>query len=364
MCCLVLGDGFTQGFLSAFGIRGDVRCTISDMFPAPDNLEYIPVNGDRFAKEPLWTEKKWPKLFAEHKSSGLSRRDFIIHLSKACKPINCDVRARRLSLETDSIEYELRCYLWHYFRGCHYKIRKGLENSEHSVRWDWGPLLMYIASEFKIAIVSYNYDTWFEDFMRAPFVKTFPPNDVASFVEKTGYYHPYHFRSGTILVTKPHGCIRHSFSPFQAYNNPNLWLEKVKFEQNIIIRSPTRVTDMVKFPQIPDLIPPGRQGDDLCNPNSISLAYSKMFIRDSSLIIICGLSASEPDTKEISELIACAKNDAQIFHVGLNDYKDYENPMAQISKHQVDENYHFFDAQDVGSIRKSLCGIFKPIWPW
>jgi len=125
-CTLVLGDGFSQGFLSACCATDIIRSKISDHFGPRVNADYIPVTRDRFIQHPLWTRDLWPLLVDEwNRTNPSNGRDFYLRLVK--EPFNPDRVRGQWSFNTQTIAYELRCYLWHLFRCFEFRLHEHLE---------------------------------------------------------------------------------------------------------------------------------------------------------------------------------------------------------------------------------------------
>src|SRR5689334_21603797 len=74
-CALIIGDGFTQGYLRHYNFHQEIPCTINDLIPAPSQIPYLPTNEDIFKDSTFFTKDKWPKIFKAH-SDGLSGTDF------------------------------------------------------------------------------------------------------------------------------------------------------------------------------------------------------------------------------------------------------------------------------------------------
>ncbi len=360
-CCLLLGDGFTQGFLAAAGLEDRIRCRIDDLVPAPANAVYIPVEGDRCDRGPFWDPEKWPRLYRTQEQSGLVGRDFFKSL--ALGAFNPSRERGRWSFRTGTLEYELRCYLWHLFRS----YESGLTiTGEQISRWSWSSLLHYLLAEFRVYVVSFNYDTWLEGLMsnglacsdsyyRIPFTP---------FVERPRL-DPFDYRAGTVLMVRPHGCIAHHLDfAGSAALGPNPWLTDHTFTENISSWNRTQFDRQPGFPMIPDLVPPGRQGDDYCNPDSIASPLGGEFIARSELVISCGLSGGEPDSAEVNALLQSLDTKTRFIQVGLAANEDSTNAVGAAAQRSVGERYMFYDASEVSRIRAQLLEWFPAHWKW
>lgn len=321
-CALILGDGFTQGFLGSQNLRGKIRLSIDDHFPPPEGTMYIPVKGDCFEKSYLWDQQKWPRLYKFWEESNRpSGRDFYLSLPKV--DINQHIKIGKLSYDTKSLGFELRCYLWHLFRSHHCG-----SDSSFNVdidKWEWCNPFKIFLSEFSLGVASFNYDFFLEFVLNGIFRIRIVPHDLG--VEAEYLRRP----SDSVALYKMHGSISYyvntGIGVFENAANP--WLSDIVFEQNFIGNTNLGIDyNMETFPEFPDIVPPGHYGGDRLNPRSTVLSLSKGHIRASKLVVFCGLSAEEPDTDEVKELVDEISTDAMVIQVGLE--CDRQNKLAQL----------------------------------
>lgn len=226
-CVLVVGDGFTQSFLQATGVAQGIRCTTEDLIPAPQHVQYLPTEGDPLSG-PLWDAEKWPRLYNFWRELGEPvGRKFFEKLGREL-PINQTVREGGWTFSTQSLAYQLRAYLWHFFRGIDRGIDAALSSNGHlDSRWEWTIPLVILKSEFVFDVVSFNYDVIIDNLL-LPLDPILP------------IYNPLedelnHYPSGTTFLSKPHGSIRHNFYASMGLNlHPNPWLQDYEMESNLI----------------------------------------------------------------------------------------------------------------------------------
>ncbi|RYY73613.1 MAG: hypothetical protein EOO52_16495 [Gammaproteobacteria bacterium] len=342
-CSLILGDGFTQGFLASQGIKDRILLSVDNHFPPPENTMYIPVRDDVFEKSKLWDAKKWPNLYSFWESIGkLNGRDFYLALHKA--EINPHKNIGKLSYDTGSIGFELRCYLWHLFRSKNYEMKELLQNNGVNLQsWEWFKPFKILLSEFALGVATFNYDLIVEDILHQVFFKNVIFHDLSS--EDEFSRRP----ADSIALYKIHGSISYYIntgmsSIIQLGPKSNPWLVNAKYHFNTIGNANLDVDPRVEsFPEFPDIVPPGHLGDDKLNPQSVVLPLSKCHIKASCLVIICGLSAEEPDTDEVRGLVEEINLDAVVIHVGLE--SDRNNKLAKMLMDRGIESTFFLPDQ-------------------
>ena len=323
-CSLILGDGFTQSFLASQGLKDKIRLSLDCHFPPPDELMYVPVKEDRFEKSEIFDRNKWPNLYNFWEASNkLSGRSFYMSLPE--NRINPHIEMEKLTYNTSSLGFELRCYLWHFFRSQHYEFMSH-KGSFDLNKWEWLEPFKIFLSEFALGISSFNYDLLVEFLLEYYFRSLVIPHDLGK--EDEYLRRP----SDSIALYKLHGSISYyietGMNVIGGYN-ANPWLTGVNFSYNSIGNVNLGINyKMDSFPEFPDIVPPGHYGDDKLNPRSTVLSLSKCHIEASRLIVFCGLSAEEPDTDEIKGLVDKISMDALVIHVGLE--CDRQNKLAQL----------------------------------
>src|SRR4029077_12066938 len=116
-CVLVLGDGFTQGFLKHYGLDTVAPSKVEAHFPAAPSKLYLPLPGDVFGPSPsaLWDERKWPRLFEAWRAYGHPDDPYGFYQACASERISPNVHEGAWTFSTTTLAYQLRAYLWHFF---------------------------------------------------------------------------------------------------------------------------------------------------------------------------------------------------------------------------------------------------------
>jgi hypothetical protein len=339
-CVLVLGDGFTQDFLHAHELTHVVNCGVPNHFPLPESVRYLPVKGEKPEDEmPLWTPELWPRLFAAWEAYGAADV-YGFYQSLAKTKFNPERLRNSWAFDTRSLPYELRCYLWHLFRHFQRAGEAELQKRQQTRRpgdWPWIELLWLLLIEFRLSVVSFNYDNWTEsvlNWISSASAKGLPhPVVRCAFDLQSMHWRAIQHPANTVLINKVHGSLVVSAKvPFigNAYS-PRPWVQgqPIVFAYNYF----TDVTevfdfDLEHFPLVPDLVPPGHPGDDLCNPIANAVGRAREQLYEAQLVVFCGLSAVEPDTDEVRSLVQNIRSDATVIHMGLA--KDRTNDLAKL----------------------------------
>jgi hypothetical protein len=369
-CVLVIGDGFTQSFLHAIGVAKDIRCTTGDLIPAPQHVQYLPTEGDQLSG-PLWDSEKWPLLHKFWRHHGeLSGWQFFRNLRSEL-PINPTVRADAWTFSTPSLAYEVRAYLWHFFRAIDRAIDAAFSSPGHSdvSGWEWRIPLYTLKSEFVLDVVSFNYDLIIDRLL-----PLHPIQPILNPLEDELDRYP----SGTTFLSKPHGSIMHNLYAYfpPALNlHPNNWLQKYEMRSSLIQRRlttygwcPREVQDktLSYFPTVPDLVPPGRQGDDICSPGALQCAtrYPHELLSAARAVVVCGLSGSPPDDKEVAGLLAAIPKDAVRIHVGIAENGDKDSVVANCLRSGTESLYFFLEPNELIKLHQILSDYFPFQYDW
>lgn len=311
---MVLGDGFTQSFLAATNLRSEIRCSVNDHFSVDNDLQYHPVENDRFPQSLLWTEEKWPNLYKFWLASGSPKgSDFYLNFPKV--DINPTLHRGQWTFDTTALGYELRCYLWHYFRSVHIRTF-GAPRIFDLRDWAWAHIVHMLLSEFSLSIHTFNYDLIVEDLIMRGF------NLRPTFLIEEPDIPLDDKIANSIFLLKMHGGIAYKKTTIERiikYGDcSNPWLQDMSFKNNTAVGCLTTFDpNMREFPLQPEIVPPGHAGGDKFHPDSRVLPLSKRCLEKSDVVIFCGLSAREPDTEEIAEMVSAIKKDALLLHVGL-----------------------------------------------
>lgn len=383
-CAFIIGDGFTQGYLRHYNLHREIPCTVNDLIPSPKEISYIPTKQDAFNDSIFFTKEKWPKIFS-YFSDGLEGVEFFKKISK--ERINPKIKDGLWSLSNNTIGYELRCYLWHYFRSCHNKLLY-LRNSRPIARdYKWYNILRTVLEKFFLQIVSFNYDALAQVVIH-DIRLMYSPSQVnvklygifQNPVEMSYNYYMNYSNINAIPISYIHGSwtnlitfpwpislnnkekiVRgNSLSIGEKYTmltgfDANPWLdEQFLFTDNFFsFVASHQVENPIMFPMFPDIIPPGFQGVDKYNPYSAVNETSRRILHDADIVIICGLSGNEPDTEEVVDLLGSIKSDTAVVQVGLD--HDRENPVATTLKNLKKVEWLFFDAlKDLTNVEEYL----------
>lgn len=334
---LVVGDGFTQSFLQSQSLASSIPCRMNDLFPAASCVEYVPVQHDQFTRGPLWDPSKFPSVVNAWNAGGMNPWDFVSQFAKS-GPMNNAVSLGSWSFKTASPEYQLRAYLWHYFRW----VNEALSQSKHDFsRWKWSAPLSFLANSFNLSCVSYNYDCFLETA-----VSTLGAVRLGCPVERVVQFHDCLPERDT-LVLKPHGSATFGnfFQMLPREDSANLWLEDVAFERNggndweTVVR---RQHDC--FPTLPDLVPPGHSYEHLSNPMSETRLAAELFATLADFVVFCGLSGKGPDEPEVKAFMQKLSPNCIRFHIGLD--ADRSTPVAA-GLGSASGRYYFVHADDV-----------------
>ena len=350
-CTLVLGDGFTQGFLRQ-SFANVIPSALDNHFPPPADVSYLPTENDGFDLGELWCEEKWPQLFRLYVKLGKpAGREFYQHLAEHERLRPTGMRGA-IGYSTTHIGFELRSYLWHFFRAHHFWMTKAASDSS---AWAWKVVLPWIATHFSLGVVTFNYDLLFElivqDLLRLGVrsINPFGTNDewINTIVNM-------------IPTLKVHGSISHYIKTLlpTSSNPANPWLEELTFERTSVADPDFHLDlSMRHFPELPDLIPPGHLGGDWLFANNV-LQMSRHRLHNSSAVVFCGLSAREPDTGEVEALVESIKDDTTIVQVGLRSQDDDTNDLARLLKAR-NLQVRFLDAADVSCVPDAISHLYK-----
>lgn len=353
-CVFIAGDGLTQDLLGHHGISDQLPCTIRDLIPASSLIPYFPVAGDRFAEGEFWDSAKWPKITDFYEKNRESPNIFVA-LAQNADPINPGLNRGDWNFKTDSLGYELRCYLWHYFRSIHLKFDHHLSQEGLATRylsWRWRDVFLWLMSGTSFSAITFNYDVFLERILPYSSAHTYA-SPVEQNLAPTGY------PVNVIPIYKVHGSLSHCLylpmMPGGGPQNPNPWLVEDLVGHFHCDRWKTEEvgTWNTTMPMVPDLVPPGFISDDICNPGSRASTFARESVAQADIIIVCGLSGNDPDTPEVTRLLAPIQETTHILSVGLSpEMKD--TPVNRILGESKAESFTYFPAEQVNQIVKKL----------
>jgi hypothetical protein len=367
---LVIGDGFSRGFLRSQGLEKQIRTSVEDHFGPNDSVLYQPLPGDQFGPDPspLWDINKWPLVIGKWQElQPISNSDFYKSIASKAEVINKDAGRNLWTFNTKSVPYELRCYLWHLFHSFDLRLHELAKEKPFNLRqWNWTSVLVHLLRRSNLSIISFNYDEIAENAVwaisqqllrikRSPIQMlveepTLHISDLPAFVVPT---YKVHGSIGAYLdVVNP-------FDPFFGRTQCP-WLHDRRFASNRIRGARTQFTlsgHRTRFPTVPDIIPPGRPGSDICSPESRVVQLSQTSVQQARIVIFCGLSASEPDSDEVKQLIARISPNAKVVQVGVRANGDENNPLAQMIR-SAGLSSMFLDAEEVSEILRTFDKLF------
>lgn len=363
-CVVVLGDGFTQDFLSHFGLAAVIPSRVGAHFPAPPNKPYLPLPGDRFGPDlsPLWDDAKWPLLMREWLRYGQPDNPYGFYQFCARERINPDLAAGVWTFSTSALAYQLRAYLWHYFVSFQAILEHEFRTRRfEQMSWPWARIMKLLDSDFRLSVVTFNYDLVCHNVLW----KVLGRNQLWCSV---GMADPPldEWPQGTVPLLQAHGGINQFLAvPPMLARHPtsaNPWLEDFVCEGNRSDTSGYRfgaphAAGFNYFPLAPSLVPPGHQGDDICDPHSSVTATSARLLKTADVVIFCGLSAGPPDTAEIAALVNGIPADVVTVQVGLAGV-DENNPLALLLAASLSGRPAFLDAGSLTQLRNRLAGRF------
>lgn len=371
-CTLVLGDGFTQSLLTHVGLVDSAPSIVKKHFPAPDDKLYHPTTGDTFGSAParFWDPHKWPLLSRAWSDFG-STNAWEFYRSLSHERINASLPGG-WAFDTASLGYQLRAYLWHYFVSLDAEVMaESRAGKLHDVgtTWPWAILVQLLDLDFRLSVISFNYDMFFErlfkGLIRGQLVGTVENNLMP--LEQNSL--------GSVILLKPHGGINQFLTKPARYvrASANPWLDDISVLNDASNAALTQfheplVAPFDFFPLTPSIVPPGHLGDNICNPFSQVPALGCELVNSAHIVIFCGLSARDPDTKEVAKLVSSIKQNALVVHVGRSAHMDHENDLARLIGGSCVVNRHFIDAKDIASVGKLIGTRFKisrALWePW
>lgn len=358
-CTLVLGNGFTQDFLATYGLRNELPCCVSDLFPASQKTPYIAVERDCFTDHDrkFWDPRKWPLLFDAWSSTpGLSAESFLELLAR--ERVNPDVKAGLWTFRTRTISFELRCYLHHYFRAIWLGITRHRQSENFDVlAWHWCWLLTSLLHHFRLACVTFNYDQLLEQVLyeisevnqgigRPSILEIVPANRL-------------NMQPADVTpIVKVHGGVGFStglhMEQIRGYR-PNPWLHDDIFERNAASKTRSMHIRPDRFPTIPDIVPPGHQGDHICNPDSRVRELSQAMVADADVVIVCGLGGGGADEDEVQELLSARSAASRSICIGLRANGDTNKQVAQLlSAHPLTTNLFIDSTSEIKNVMPTL----------
>ena len=353
-CVMIVGDGFSRSFVNNLGLKEKI--VTAQLFPPPKDVD-IPwatlfedypeiVSDEEFTAQPvkylfplLW--EAWETFNALHVTPELEHDTIAIERAfyddmAATETINTDFNKGLLSFKLPSPAAQLRAYLFYIFRYYDELVKEHLTN-EHLNSWQWTRPFILLNELLSMTYISFNYDCILEMALHSFGYQTQLPAFRGSF----GVVTPARSRR----VIKPHGSINYDFvlpSMIGGFSWRSNESRTLTFKENMLKGSFVEVTETPpKHPVMPDIVPPGHTLTDRLNPSFRLEQEIEYFLSTADLVILCGLSASEPDTVEIDSYLSQLRIGTPVFHIGLTN--DRDNPAGQLLDTHSGYNRTFID---------------------
>ncbi len=321
---LIVGNGFSRGFVKHLNLNEEVAT--SQLIPPPEWVTYMPFDNDPQVAlwaegKPLWSPDLFPLLWQDwlkkpaekspkeylkglYEQYALEEREFLLS-SKIRGKISFCPRSHRA--------YQLRAYLFNLFREYERILDKN-GSTQGIGGWEWVIVLHILIRYYEITIVSFNYDCIIEKIISYPLEEFKVYQPILDF----WYSKESLAMSRRVKLLKPHGSMSHR-SGTQFNLGSNKWLSEeidLEYKHNIFVGYvPT--FPIREYPTIPDLVPPGHAGDHLFNPQFDFVSTISKEIANCDGLILCGLSASEPDKSEVEGYLQALRKNIPVIHVGL-----------------------------------------------
>jgi hypothetical protein len=363
-CVIVLGDGFTQGFLSSQGLLEEVQSRVSGHFQNHPLLAYEPSPNEirEGLDQPFWSRAHWPKLHGMWSAGGFtSPAQFYEAL--ALESINPSPRSE--GFDTRTVAYELRCYLWHMMRAWQLVIRSKLQSAGVYEYWNWFSLIAILVRHFKLTAVNFNYDETLADALYGAqsLHPELAPLSFKRTISRPVQYMERKLKLGTVVSVHVHGSVVHwedqtAFSP-AAGEEPCPWIRSgllvvgcQSFDSTQYCINQELVNAM---PFLPSLVPPGHNGMQMANhmtSSHFAPVIAHHYIGEADVVIFCGLSGAAPDTFEVRYLAGAIRDSARVYQIGLDKYNDRDNKLGHMLRSHP--HYAFVDASDLRRIPNDL----------
>jgi len=369
LCVLMIGNGFTISLMRHLGLFERVNTTqlipIDGAahppqyvpFEAPANAPWRELKKDEFRGN-LWSPEIWPHLYAEWQqwrtaNPTSDQYAFFTHLVGRSAG---RARGGVLNFDGDPVGVELRFYLWQLFRYFDLTWRSEVAVVDDPARhrrwgwnfgglrpgvldgWDWWAALQLLCKNFQLVIVSFNYDPFIECCLGGITGFWFnPPHALQDLAEQ---------KPRQPVLIKPHGSI--TWDPFTLFGppGPHPWLSMGR--NSVFAHSdwiPRLCYPRPTAPFLPDLVPPGHAGDHLWDMKSQAQPATRDALQRCDALIVCGLSAVEPDTAEISMYLQSLRPRTYTAHVDVPPRVGAETPIFNLLRERLDPGYyHFFNA--------------------
>lgn len=220
-----------------------------------------------------------------------------------------------------------------------------------------------LLSRFRLSAVTLNYDLLLERVLEI--IGSYPGHPPSINLCDTTENLPFSERAlpaNTITLHKVHGGLqfdlRTGLTIFTRGYEPNPWTRPIDIGNNYIGGVTVNVDrSRKKMPFIPDMVPPGHSGDDICNPYAKPAERSQAQIAQADIVIFCGLSAEAPDTEEVEGLVRRIKPSA-VVQIGLEG--DNTNELSKVLARHRSDHYFVDAAKEFTRIPALIMSAFPP----
>jgi len=346
-CLLLVGNGFSCGFVNHFGLQQHID--LINILPPPDwlNREQLPISGTGLQKG-LWDPTRYPELHSEYsrlQSQGVGRADMFLELCRILSENAAFAVAGKKSLAFDnrSPAMQFRYYLWHLFRR-YWLYIKEIAGNLFIEEYPWYDVLHSLCCAFDLTVVSYNYEFILESLLY----------EIARPGSKLAIKHPIvgcaellrRRQAGDVVVLKPHGCISHTL-PLGGGEGAGLFIVN-----GLKVNAPNGYRpdyELRNCPSLPDIVPPGHSEGHLGNLDTDVADATRAAFAQADYLVVCGFSGRGPDASELEGFLRCA-NKVCCVHVGLWKNRDHERSATAMLLRRYSRKYTFVDSSSVALI--------------
>lgn len=342
----ILGDGFSINFRRYLGVADQI--VTHYLIPPPPHIQFRPRHEGDPPAGPLWTQELFGELWrvwheeVAPKHGALDAAglywEFLRHMTTIPAPV-MKGEDGKFTFYTMGSNVELRSYLWHLFTEYDTIVEEALKRrfgEPEDVRlvqdfyygWEWGQIIQRLNKEFYCTYISFNYDMILERVLSAMGIKIVCPtsNDQLQLP----------LERDCRLILKPHGSISF-FTDFGFYAPKSAPLRDFALYADRDGFATWATQDYRDArPSIFDVVPPGHSGSQhITNPLFDIGRLCADAVAGADAILLCGLSAADPDTQEMDELLSNASKKSLAVHVGREG--DSDNEAAKILRRHCGE---------------------------
>lgn len=359
-CVMIVGDGFSRSFINHVGLQN--RIVTHTLFPAPVEVPWNPDPDFPPEDQPdckslsdknlfpfLWEAWETYQQATVGKVQSVQEWAFYDSLWRNQRA-NTTYDKGSVSLISDDPPLQLRAYLFYLFRHYFEIMKPYTTRLQQWEKWEWFPWLQLLNQFFDTTYISFNYDLVLESALGALGFSFFCPVSTADINIPT----PPKARR----VVKPHGSIAFHLGGFKMriVGRSHNVFQNCGFSNMMRVMIPPP-----KHTSIFEIVPPGHNVIDRIIPEFRLEDEVINHISNADLIILCGLSAREPDTKEIRGYLSHIKRKTSALHLGLPG--DDKNDAGQILRKFAGKNYKFMDvlSNDFHQFPHTVVGLLRKV---